>query len=1062
MFKNTRGFLFSALAALALSACGGGSVGEGDGNTGEPGDEVTGIEITLGAAQAQPGQTNILVRATLEGGTTAITGKTITFASTGGATLTAGTRTTNSAGIAESRLTAPTQAGQITVTISGEGFLTSDTITIVPGAPANIDVEPLPNKVPLGGTSSVRAIVTDAYGNPISGATVRYAVSDNNTGGRFPTSSQAISDADGATRVDYTAGATSGTDELRVTVAGAAPGTGTVNASSANAAPGSIQLTMNRTNLQAGGSAATATAFVADEDGNPIQGVLVGFSATGGTIQSSAETNVNGRASVAYTPPPTGGTFIVRAEIGTFSDEETVIVAQSPQTVAAIDLQLSSVDLSSSAQSAATGVLITATVLDADNGVVPGQAVSFASSSGVLTPQGSSGTANNVVTDGSGQARVALTVGSNPRNRPITITVKAGSITRVTTVNVVGTRFSAIEGPSALRAGATEGNVYTVRLQDADSNGIAGQQVRFLVFENASTTPVELGTVTTASNPRGEASIAVSPRAGLTQLRLVAELVTQPATPATPAETPLSSAEFPITINNRTLSFDNAVSLEQIPINVPRPVVVSLRQASGSGTVPVNGAVIRLSVTRGNVVAGDGVNCPARGGALNEGTTGADGDGAGLTTFCIQSNNTGPVTIAALTVADGLSVTLPTSFISTVPDEVLLQATPATVGTNSTAEIRATVRDANDNRVVGQTVTFAIVTDPTNGSLSSTTAVTNDVGVASVNYRSSSVASARDGVVIRASVPGVTPATATLTVGNQALRITLGTSNIINKAGDASYKLPYLAIVRDSAGNPVPEAEFTLNIRPLFYLKGEKIYVDPVWIVESTAASCRAEDTDVDGVLDVGEDTNGNGSLDPSDGANVPRTVTLDPVDASAEFDVTYPRDRSFWVVAELTAIARVGGTEAVERAVFTLPGAAEDHNQEDVAPPGQVSPFGIVKDCTVADSGGYAKFTTTTQTVDENTTVTISVVLEGLVNKEVSVPIFTSVATSAQAALITVSPSASRTITIPAGQLSGSTTFSFNNASTTGEIIPVTLTIGKPVNAEIGNPSTQTVRVRP
>ena len=1044
MFKNTRGFLFAVVSTLALSACGGGSVGGGDGNP-DPGGgtgEVTAIGITVGATQLAPTRTAV-VRATLSGGPAAIAGKTVTFSSTAGS-FNSVTATTNASGIAERTFTAPGEAGRVTVTVTGAGFSNSGSILVVPGSAANVELEPLPNRVPLGGVTRLQALVTDAFGNAVDGVTVRFSAPTNNTGGRYASGSTVLTDFDGFARVDYTAGTTPGSDVLRALATGGAAGTASVNASAANAAPGSIVLSMGRTTLDAGGSSTSATALVTDESGAAIQGVTVGFSATGGTIPASGVTNASGRAVVAYSPPPTGGTFTVRGEIGALSSEQQVIVAGRPQNVSRIDLLVSSNDLSSAAQSAATGVTITAVLLDAENKIIPAKEVSFSASSGVLTPLDAGGT----VTDAAGQVRIALTVGTNPRNRPITVTARAGDARKDAIINVVGTRFSTIEGPSALRAGASEGNSYTVRLQDSASNGIAGEQVRFFAYEDTAagqgTTPVLLGTVPTASTPRGEATITVSPRTGVTQLRLYSELVTQAG------ELALRSLEFPIVVNSRILSFletgSAGASLAQIPINTNQSVVVSLREAAaGGGTTPVAGAVIRLSVTRGNII----------------GATDVATNAAGRATFTVFSSNSGPVTIAALTVADGLSITRQTTFIATTPSKVVLQASPATIGTNSTSEIRATILDANDNRVVGQTVNFSIVTDPTNGSLSSTTAVTNDVGVASVNYRSSSVASARDGVTVRASVPGVTPATTTLTVGNQSLRIALGTSNVVGKDGDTRYKLPYLAIVRDAAGNPVPEAEFTLNVRPLFYLKGEKIFADPTWVVESTAASCRAEDIDDDGFIDAGEDINGNGVLDPSDGANVPRTIALRASDASAEFDVTYPRDRSYWVVVELSAIARVGGTEAIERAVFTLPGAAEDYNKEDVAPPGQISPFGVVKDCTVADSGGYAKFTTTSQIVDTGGTVTVTVNLEGLVNKQVTVPVFASWLNTTDASNSTITPQ-STSIVIPAGQLSGSATFTVTNTITTGRIIPITLSISKPLNAEVGFPSTQTINVRP
>jgi hypothetical protein len=49
----------------------------------------------------------------------------------------------------------------------------------------------------------------------------------------------------------------------------------------------------------------------------------------------------------------------------------------------------------------------------------------------------------------------------------------------------------------------------------------------------------------------------------------------------------------------------------------------------------------------------------------------------------------------------------------------------------------------------------------------------------------------------------------------------------------------------------------------------------------------------------------------------------------------------AFWLEVTLEARASVQGTEFRRSSRFLVPGAASDFNNENIAPPGRVSPFG-------------------------------------------------------------------------------------------------------------------------
>jgi hypothetical protein len=62
----------------------------------------------------------------------------------------------------------------------------------------------------------------------------------------------------------------------------------------------------------------------------------------------------------------------------------------------------------------------------------------------------------------------------------------------------------------------------------------------------------------------------------------------------------------------------------------------------------------------------------------------------------------------------------------------------------------------------------------------------------------------------------------------------------------------------------------------------------------------------------------------------------------AVELCVLYPQDHNTWVDVRLSATAPVDGTENTESRRFRLPGLAEDFNNLQEDPPGQVSPFGV------------------------------------------------------------------------------------------------------------------------
>lgn len=560
----------------------------------------------------------------------------------------------------------------------------------------------------------------------------------------------------------------------------------------------------------------------------------------------------------------------------------------------------------------ATPVTITALVRDQNNNVVSGVPVAFQASSGALT-------VTKGTTDTNGTATATLGTAGDPTDRDITVSGTAGATTAKVAVSVVGTKLS-ITGPTSLVSGHT--GTYTVALVDSGGTGISGVSVAVTSAKDNTISP---GTITTDST--GQASFTVTGvNGGDDTLTASAEGL---------------QATYSVSVSNDSFSFTGPAANTNVPLGKSQAVTIVW---TSSGTAQ-SGQIVNFAATRGQLSA-------------TQATTGVDGSA----TVNISSTTAGPSVISAT--ANGVSAQLIINFISTTPNAIDLQSSPGTIPTQGQSTITATVRDANNNLVEGQTVDFTITQDSTGGTLSIGSAVTNAQGQASTVYTASSVTSATNGVVIQGSVQGtsVTGQT-TLTVGGETVFLSLGTGNAINTVGNTQYSLPYTVQAIDSAGNGVKGVTVTFAVTSLGYIKGAWSWNGANYVMSSTLPAapypydyvlagfdgCATEDVNSNGILDTGEDYNGNGKLDP--GLVVSTDVGQATTDASgtAAVNLIYPKDHAGYVAVRLTATATVQGTQSTTSADFWLPAAAVDLKTQGEEP-GPTSPYGIATDCRTAN----------------------------------------------------------------------------------------------------------------
>jgi Bacterial Ig-like domain (group 1) len=579
--------------------------------------------------------------------------------------------------------------------------------------------------------------------------------------------------------------------------------------------------------------------------------------------------------------------------------------ATTSTTASSITLLTSSPQLGSSGT---TPVSITAIVKDSGNLAMQDIPVVFSADSGTLTITQS-------VTDTSGIASATLLPGGDYTNRTITITATTGSISQSTTVNVTGTSI-AISGETTATLG--DNTALTIVLTDSDGDPISGKTVTVTSANGNTITAASLDT-----NSNGQVMVTIGATvAGTDTITVSAEG---------------ASSTHSLTVSGDQFQITTPTADQEIDLGVVQTITARWRV---SGT-PQVGKTINFTSTRGTLSASSAVT-----------------DASGDASVTISSNNAGPALITAY-VSSGASTPSTSKsieFVAITANSIDLQAFPSSIGPNDGSQatqqqstITATVRDSSNNLVKGKVIRFSITQDNSGGSLSTATSTTNSLGKASTTYISSASTTAKDGVIIRAEVQD-TPAvntTVSLTVAQSDLFVILGTGISIfeNNPDNTQYIKPYTVLVTDAIGNAVANASVNISIIPVTYYKGSWVDIAGAWGWAPTA-SCDNEDINVNGINDTGEDTNGNGRLDPGNIVSVPSSVTTG-ADGSADFNLTYAQEYGSWVKLDLTATASVSGTEASHTVPLILPVPAALLENSTTAIPFEFSPFGQAGVCT-------------------------------------------------------------------------------------------------------------------
>ncbi|HNT40165.1 MAG TPA: Ig-like domain-containing protein [Rubrivivax sp.] len=360
--------------------------------------------------------------------------------------------------------------------------------------------------------------------------------------------------------------------------------------------------------------------------------------------------------------------------------------------------------------------------------------------------------------------------------------------------------------------------------------------------------------------------------------------------------------------------------------------VPSVVSAGAAGTVQYT-----LADVNGNPMAGVPITVSGSGVGSQSGATNQNGGytfnytapSTPGTSLTINAQAGGAESNVNVTIPGG-STTVPKA-TEPVSKTLNLSANVVAVNTGSTSNqisISAIFRDGTNAPISNVRVLFGVSGDNGTGSIGSAgNAVLSDAsGTASTTYKPGAVSSPTNGVTIRACwktsdfAPGETIAncpagnllTTSLTIVSNPVSISIGTDNTITDgATNLTYIKRFVVLVVDSAGNPKSDVQVTPSVDLGGFAKGQYEVktggcgTADCWVQVPTAI-CPNEDLNRNGVIDTGEDVNGNGQMDPrkSDVSITLSGAAKTDANGVAVLQLEYPKSVGSWVNFKITVTA--------------------------------------------------------------------------------------------------------------------------------------------------------------
>ncbi|EFH4380069.1 hypothetical protein F9528_11145, partial [Escherichia coli] len=616
-----------------------------------------------------------------------LAGQTVSVTAGNGATV-APTVITEPDGTVEISVTSQT-AGASTVTASINSSSLSRNVTFIADVrTAKIAdlVVSQDNAVADGATANtLRARVTDAFGNALAGQTV--SVLAGNGGTVAPT---VITEPDGTVEISVTS-----------QTAGVSAVTASINNSSLSQSVMFIadirtaqiaDLVVIKDGSEADGSTAnTLRVRVTDAFGNALDGQTVSVLAgNGATVSPTVTTGPDGTVEISVTSQ-TAGISAVTVSINNSSQSRDVTFIADVRTAKIADLE---VIKDGSEADGSTANALRARVTDAFGNELAGQTVSVLAGNGATV-------APTVITEPDGTVEISVT-SQTAGTSAVTATINSSSLSQnVTFIADVSTAKIAdliVSQNNAVADGSTA-NTLRARVTDAFGNALAGQTVSVLADNGATVA----STVTT--KPDGTVEISVtSQTAGISTVTA--------------------------SINNSSLSRDVTFIADVRTAQIADLVVI--KDGVVADGAMANMLRARVTDAFGNTLAGQTVSVMADNGAMVASTVITGPDGTVEISVTSQTAGTSTVTASINSSSQSRDVTF-IADIRTAQIAELVVTQDGSVADGATANtLQVKVTDANGNALAGQTV--SVLAD--NGATVAPTVTTQPDGTVEISVTS--------------------------------------------------------------------------------------------------------------------------------------------------------------------------------------------------------------------------------------------------------------------------------------------------------------------------------------
>ncbi|EJC3554337.1 TPA: Ig-like domain-containing protein [Escherichia coli] len=505
--------------------------------------------------------------------------------------------------------------------------------------------------------NTLRARVTDAFGNALAGQTVSVLADNGAT-----TAPTVITEPDGTVEISVTS-QTAGVSAVTTSINSSSQSRDvTFIADVSTAQIASLEVTQD--NAVADGSTAnTLQVKVTDANGNALAGQTVSVLAdNGATVAPTVTTQPDGTVEISVTSQ-TAGTSSVTASINNSTLSRNVMFVADVRTAKIASLEVMQYNAVADGSMANT---LRARVTDAFGNTLAGQTVS-------VTADNSATVASTVITGPDGTVEISVTsqtAGTSTVTANINSSSQSRDVTFIADVSTAQIASLEVTQDNAVADGSTA-NTLQVKVTDANGNALGGQTVSVLADNGATVAP----TVTT--EPDGTVEISVtSQTAGISTVTA--------------------------SINSSSLSRDVTFIADVRTAQIAELVVIKDNSVADGATA--NTLQVKVTDAFGNTLAGQTVSVTAGNGATVAPTVITEPDGT--VEISVTSQTAGASTVTASINSSSLSRNV--TFIADVrtakiADLVVSQDNAVADGATANT-LRARVTDAFGNALAGQTV----------------------------------------------------------------------------------------------------------------------------------------------------------------------------------------------------------------------------------------------------------------------------------------------------------------------------------------------------------------------